>query len=200
MVLNPHVAAVNAEDDILPLAEGIDEQMDNQFQSSASTSSVQIPVSVYHPHHTYDYDQLPTPPPDQSPPTQSPSVANGPSHPQSFPLRRHGVEIEEVQDEDDIRPQPFSADSAELDLRIGIESTGELYTVVEPEHNNEYTNEDEDADADGEIDFDVEVVSMSGASQMWDEAQSKDGEMQLPMNYVVEEPLTDGRLTEVCFI
>jgi hypothetical protein len=198
VVLNSHVAAAN-EDDVSPLAEGIDEQMDNQFQPSASTSSVQIPVSVYHPHHTYDYDQLPTPPPDQSPTTQSPSVANdNPSHPQSFPPRRRGVEIEEVQDEDDIRPQPVSADSAELDLRIDIESTGELYTVVEPEPNSRYT--DEDVDADGEIDFDVEVVSMSGVSQMWDEALSKDGEMQLPMNYVVEEPLTDGRLTEVGFI
>lgn len=41
---------------------------------------------------------------------------------------------------------------------------------------------------------------MSGASQIWDEVQSKDGEMQLPMNYVVEEPLTDGWLTEVGFI
>lgn len=198
MVLNSQVAASNAEDDILPSVEGIDEQMDNQFfQPFASTSSVQVPVSVHHPHHTYDYDQLPTPPPDQSPTTQSPSVANeSPSHTQSSPPRRHGVEIEEVQDEDDVRPQPFSADSAELDLPIDIESTGELYTVVEPEPIDEYT--DEDADADGEIDFDVEVVSMSVASQMW--AQSKDGEMKLPMNYTVEEPLTDGRLTEVGFI
>ena len=198
MVLDSHVAAAN-EDDVSPLAEGIDEQMDNQIQPSASTSSVQIPVSVYHPHHTYDYDQLPTPPPDQSPTTQPPSVANdSPSHPQSFPPRRRGVEIEEVQDEDDVRPQPFSADSAELDFRIDIESTGELYTVTEPEPNSGYT--DEDVDADGEIDIDVEVVSMSGVSQIWDEAQSKDGEMQFPMNYVVEEPLTDGRLTEVGFI
>jgi hypothetical protein len=197
VVLNPHVAAANAEDDISPLAEGIDEQMDNQFQLSASTSSMQIPFSVYHSHHTYDYDQLPTPPPDQGPTTQSPTVANdGPSHPQSFSPRRHGVEMEEVQDEDDVRPQPFSADSVELNIRIDIESTGELYTVVEPEPDNEYTDED----ADGEIDIDVEVVSMSGASQMWDEALSKDGETQLPMNYVVEEPLTDGRLTEVGFI
>ena len=197
MVLNSHVAAANAEEVISPLVEGTDEQMDNQFQPFASTSSVQIPVSVYHPHHTYDYDQLPTPPPDQSPTTQSPSVTNeSPSHTQSSPPRRHRVEIEEVPDEDDVRPQPFSADSAELDLPIDIESTGELYTVVEPELNAEYT--DEDADADGEIDFDVEVVSMSVASQMW--AQSKDGEMQLPMSYIVEEPLTDGRLTEVGFI
>jgi hypothetical protein len=199
VVLNSPVAAANIEDDIPPLAEGIDEQMDNQFQPTASTSSVQIPVSVYHPHHTYDYDQLPTPPPDQSPTTQSLSVANdGPSHTQSSPPRRHGVEIEEVQDEDDVRPQPYSVDSAELGLRIDIESTGELYTVVEPEPN--YEHSDEDADADGEIDFDIEVVSMNGASQMWDEFQSKDGEMQLPTNYVVEEPLTDGRLTEVGFI
>ena len=199
MVLNSHVATANAEDNISPLTEGIDEQMDNQFQPSASTSSVQIPVPVYHPHHTYDYDQLPTPPPDQSPTTQTLSVANeGPSNTQSFPPRRHGVEIEEVQDEDDVRPQPFSADSEELDLRIDIESTGELYSVLEPEFNNEHT--DEDADADGEVDFDVEDVSMSGVPQMWNEAQSKDGEMQLPMNYVVEEPLTDGRLTEVGFI
>ena len=197
MVLNSHIAAANAEDDISPLAEGIDEHMDNQFQPSASTSSVQTPVLVYHPHHTHDYDQLPTPPPDQSPTTQSP-VANDPSHTQSFSPRRHRVEIEEVQDEDDVRPQPFWADSAELDLQFDIESTCALYTVVEPEPNNNYT--DEDADADGEIDFDVEVVSMSGASQMWDEAQSKDGKMHLPMNYVVEEPLTDGRLTEVVFI
>lgn len=197
MVLNSHVVAVNAEDDISPLTEGFDEHIDNQFQPSASTSSVQIPVSVY---HSYDYDQLPTPPPDQNPTIQSPSVANdSPSLPQSFPPRRHGVEMEEVEDEDDVRPQPFSADSAELDIRIDIEeSTGELYTVVEPEPNNE--NTDEDADADGEVDFDVEVVSMSAASQMWDEAQSKDGKMQLPLNYVVEEPLTDGRLTEVGFI
>lgn len=199
--MNSLVAATNAEDDISPLAEGIDEQMDNQFQPTGSTSSVQIPVSVYHPHHTYDYDQLPTPPPDQSPTTQSLSVANdGPSHTQSFPPRRHGVEIEEVEDEDDVRPQPFSADSAELDLRIDKpEPTGELYTVVEPEPNNDYT----DDDADGEIDFDIEVVSMSHASEIspiWDEVHSKDGEMELLMNYFVEEPLTDGRLTEVGFI
>ena len=198
MVLNSHVGADNAEDDISPLAEEIDEQIDNQLQPSASTSSVQIPVSVYHPHHTYDYDQLPTPPPDQIPTIQPPVTNDGPSHTQSSPPRRHGVEIEEVQDEDDVRPQPFSADSAELDLWIDIESTSEPYTVVEPEPNNEYA--DEDADADGEIDFDVEVVSMSGASQMWDEIRSKDGEMLLPMNYFVEEPLTDGRLTEVGFI
>ena len=199
MVFDSQVAAGNAEDDILPLAEGIDEQMDSQFLPSASTSSVQIPVSV--PYHTYDYDQLPTPPPDQTPTAQSPSVANdSSSHPQSFPPRGHGVGIEEVQDEDDIRPQPFSADSAGLDLRIDIESTSELYTVIEPEPNNEYRDEDADADADGEIDFDVEVISMSGASQMWNEGQNEDGEMQLPMNYVVEEPLTDGRLTEVGII
>lgn len=200
MVLNSRVAvATTAEDDIPPLAEGIDEQMGNQSQPSASTSSVQVPVSVYHAHHTYDYDQLPTPPPDQSPTTQSLSVTNDdPSYTPSSPPRRHGVEIEEVQDEDDVGPQPFSMDSAELDLRIDIEPTGELYTVVEPEPNKEHA--DEDADAYGEIDFDIEIVSMSGASQIWDEFQSKDGEMQLPMNYVVEEPLTDGRLTEVSFV
>ena len=198
-MLNSHVAAANAEDDILPLSEEIDEQIDNQFQPSASTSSVQIPVSVYHPHHTYDYDQLPTPPPDQSPSTQTLSVTNdGSSHTQSSPPRKHGVEIEEVQDEDDIRPQPFSADSTELDFQIDMKSTGELYTVVEPEPNNEYGYGD--ADGDGEIDFDMDIVSMSGVSQMWDEVQSKDGEMQLSMDYVVEEPLTDGRLTEVGFI
>ena len=196
--MNSHVAA-NAGDDIPSLAEGTEEQVDNQFQSSASTSSLQIPVSVYPPHHTYDYDQLPTPPPDQSPTTQSLSVTNDdPSYTQPSPPRRHGVEMEEVQDEDDVRPQPFSMDPAELDLRIDIEPTGELYTVVEPEPNNGHA--DEDADADGEVDFDIEVVSMSGASQMWDEFQSEDGEMQLPLNYVVEEPLTDGRLTEVSFI
>jgi hypothetical protein len=197
MVLN-YVAAANAEDDIPFLAEEIDEEIDNQFQSSASTSSVQIPVSFYHPHHTYDYDQLPTPPPDPSPTAQLISVANdAPSHTQSSPPRRHGVEIEEVQDDDDVRPQPFSADSAELDHQINIESTSELYTVVEPEPNNEYA--DEDMDADGEIDFDIEVVSISGASKMRDdEFLNKDGEM--PMNYVVEEPLTEGRLTEVGFI
>ena len=199
MVLDSPVAVTNAEGDILPLTESIDEQMDNPFQPTASTSSVQIPVSVYHPHHTYDYDQLPTPPPDQSPTTQSLSVANdGTSHTQSSLPRRHGVEMEEVQDEDDVRPQPYSADSAELDLRIDIESTGELCTVLEPEPNNEYA--DEDADADGEVDFDIEVISLSDGSQMWDEFQNKDGETQLPVNYVVEEPLTDGRLTEVGFI
>lgn len=99
--------------------------MDNQSQPAASTSFVQIPVSIHHPH-IYDYKQLPT--------TQSLSVANnGPSYPHSSPLRKHGVEIEEVQDEDKVRPQPFSADSAELDIRTDFEpeSTGGLYTVVE---------------------------------------------------------------------
>ena len=50
-------AAANTKDDIPPLAEGDDEQMNNLFQPTASTSSVQIPVSVYHPHLTYNYDQ-----------------------------------------------------------------------------------------------------------------------------------------------
>ena len=180
-----------AEDDISPPAEEIDEQTDNQTQPSTSISSVQIPVPVHH-HHTYDYDQLPTPPPDQSPTAQSPSVANdGPSHAPTSQPRRHSVQIEEVEDEDDVRPQPFSADFAERNLRTDIESASEPYTVVEPELNEEqYTDED----ADGEVDFDVKVVSMSSASQMWDEAQ------QLPMDYIVEEPLTEGRLTEVGLI
>jgi hypothetical protein len=194
VILDSHVVASMAEDDISPPAEEIDEETDNQTQPSASISSVQIPVPVYH-HHTYDYDQLPTPPPDQSPTVQSPSVANdGPSYALTSPPRGHSVQIEEVEDEDDVRPQPFSADSAELDLRTDIESASELYTVVEPEPNEQYTDEDADGDGDGEIDFDVEVVSMSSASQMWDEAQ------QLPMDYVVEELLTDGRLTEVSLI
>ena len=197
MVLNSRVAAANAEDDISPFAEGVDEQIDNQSQPSASTSSVQIPVQVYHSHHVYDYDQLPTPPPDRSPTIQSPLVANdGSSNTLTSPPRRHAVQIEEVEDEDDVRPQPFSADSPELGLRIDIEC--EPYTVVEPEPTEEYI--DEDADGDGEIDFDVEVISMNSASQIWDEALNGDGEMQFPLNYVVEEPLTDGRLTEVGFI
>ena len=44
-----------------------------------------------------------------------------------FLPRRHGVGIEEVQDEDDIPPHPFLVNSTELDLWIDIESTGELY-------------------------------------------------------------------------
>lgn len=197
MVLDSSVAAADAEDDISPSAEGIDEQMDTQIQPSASTSSVQNPATVYHPHHTYDYDQLPTPPPDQSPIVQSPSVANDdPSSSLTSPPRKYKVEIEEVQDEDDIRPQPVSADSAELDLHIDIEPTAKPgYTVAEPgsEPDDKYADED----ADGEIDFDVKVVTMSSALHMWDEAHSKDGKVQ---DYVVEEPLTDGRLTEVGFI
>jgi hypothetical protein len=197
--LNADVAATNAEDDISPSSEGIDEQIDDQLE--ISTSSMQIPVPIPAPvyHHTYDYDQLPTPPPDLSPAAQSPSMANdGPSDTLTSLTRSHTAQIEEVEDEDDVRPQPFSADSAELDLRIDIESVDEPYTVVEPELNDEYT--DEDADGDGEMDFDVEVVSISSASQIWDEPLNKDKEIQSHMNYVVEEPLTDGRSTEVGFL
>lgn len=157
--------------------------MVNETQPSASASSLQIPVPVYHPH---DYDQLPTPPPDQTP-TQLPSVANdGPCSPIS-PPRTHRVE--EVQDEDD-RPQLFLVDSAEPDVQIGIEPAAELgYTVVEAEPDDEYADED----ADGEIEFEIKDV--------WYEIQSTTGEMQLPRtDYIVEEPLTDGRLTEVSFI
>ena len=191
--MNPDVVAADVQDDIPHSAEGIDGQMDNQTQPSASTSSVQIPVLVY--HHTYDYGQLPTPPPDQSPTVQSPSMANDDASSLTSPQRRHKVGIEVVQDEDHVRSQSFSTDSAELDLQIDTKPVGEPgYTVVEPEPDGEHA----DDDADGEIDFDFEVVSMSDASHIRDEA-GKDGEIELPLDYSVEEPLTDGRLTEVGF-
>ena len=167
-------AESNAEDDILSSAEGI---TDNQIQPSASTSFMQIPVNPS--DHTYDYGQLPTPPPDQGPTVQLPSMADkSPSYALTSSPRIHEIDIKEVQDEEDVRPEPFWTDSAELG-----------YTVIEVELDNEYT----DKDAGGAID--LEVVSV-----MWDEAWNKGGEMKFPMDYIVEEPLTDGLFIEVGFI
>ena len=192
--VSPQVEVANTEDDIPPSIEAIDQQMDNQTQpSAASTSSVQIPLPVYQPHHTFSYGQLPTPPPEQSSIAQSPSVAtDGPSYISTSLSKGHSVEMEEVQDEDDVRPQPFLGDS--VDLWIDNESIVEpRYTVIEPEPHFDYEV------VNAEVDFDVEVVSARSASPMWDD-QSNFGEMYLPMHYIVEEPLTDGRLTEVGFI
>ncbi|KAF8161273.1 hypothetical protein B0H34DRAFT_796084 [Crassisporium funariophilum] len=158
----------------------------NQVQSIATTST-----QTHYPY-THDVEQLPTPPSEKAQFIELPQV-NDEEINNSPITRKHRVEMEEVPDEDDILLQPALETSTELAFETNVEaSQGQEYSVIEAmdDEGDGFTDED----ADGEVDTDVEILSVSIASDdMLSWRKDEDDEL---LDYTVEEPLTEGRLTE----
>jgi hypothetical protein len=129
------------------------------------------------------YGQLPTPPSEKGRHVELPLMEGEGLTSYHLPQKKHKVEIEEVPDEDDYCPQPAEP-AVEMDLGVHVQKTLE-YTVIEPV-DDDMDDGFSDEDADGEIDEDVEVASAKSSNDHREDVQ-----------YVIEEAVTEGRLTEV---
>ncbi|KAF8967960.1 hypothetical protein BDZ97DRAFT_1802168 [Flammula alnicola] len=159
-----------------------------QVQGDAVASSSVAQTHGHHQPPTHALGQLPTPPSDHVRYVSLPPMADeGEVAAVYSPPTKRGVEIEDVPDEDN----DTAEQSVDLELTMDAERQAFLeYTVVEVVEDGDedgYTDED----ADGEIDHDIEVISVGSTSVTWEREKDIDqGE------YTVEEPVTEGRLTE----
>ena len=157
---------------------GDDTGQEPQHQSSLTSSSSQVQFNPPDVH-----GQLPTPPSEKGRHIELPQMEGGDSTSHHSPPKKHKVEIEEIPDEDDYCPQPAEP-AVEMDSGVHVQKTLE-YTVVEPV-DDDIDNGFMDEDADGEIDEEMEVLS----------AKSSDDHRE-DVECVIEEAITEGRLTEV---
>jgi len=154
---------------------GDDNGQESQHQPLTSPSQVQFNLPDV-------YGQLPTPPSEKGRHVELPQMEREDPTSHHSPQEKHKVEIEEIPDEDDYCPQPAEP-SVDMDFGVHVQKTLE-YTVVEPVDVTDGGSADEDAD--GEVDEDVEIVSVKSGDERREDAQ-----------YLVEEAVTEGRLTEV---
>ena len=155
---------------------GDDNGQESQHQPSTSSSS-QVHFNL-----PDVYGQLPTPPSEKSRHVELPQMEGEDPTSHHSLQKKHKVEIEEIPDEEDYCPQPAEP-SVDMDSGVHVQKTLE-YTVVEPLDVTDGGSTDEDAD--GEVDEDVEIVSVKSSDERREDAQ-----------YLVEEAITEGRLTEV---
>lgn len=106
----------------------------------------------------------------------TPSASNSPTH--------RKVQIEEVLDED-----APAEERKKLEFMDAVEDYSLGYTVLEA-----VADEFTDDDADGDVDPEVEIISAAAASLMRERLTYEEDD------YLIEEPVTEGRLTEVCLI
>ena len=157
---------------------GDDTGQESQHQPSLTSSSLQVQFNPPDVH-----GQLPTPPSEKGRHVELPQMEGEDPTSHHSPPKKHKVEIEEIPDEDDYCPQPAEP-AVEMDSGVHVQKTLE-YTVVEPV-DDDIDNGFTDDDADGENDEEMEVLS----------AKSIDDHTG-DMEYVIEEAITEGRLTEV---
>jgi hypothetical protein len=105
----------------------------------------------------------------------TPSASNSPTHRKD--------QIEEVVDEDVPAEEP-----KDLEFMDAVEDSSLDYTVLEA-----VADEFTDDDADGDVDPEIEVISAAAASLIRERPTHEEED------YLIEEPVTEGRLTEVCF-
>lgn len=157
---------------------GDDTRHEYQRLPSPTSSSSQV---QFNPPDAYG--QLPTPPSEKGRHVELPQMEGEDPTSHHSPQKKHTVEIEEIPDEDDYCPQPAEP-AVEMDSGVHVQKTLE-YTVVEPVDDD--TDEGStDEDADGEIDDYIEVLSAKSSDDRREDVQC-----------VIEEAITEGRLTEV---
>lgn len=76
-----------------------------------------------------------------------------------------------------------------LEFMDAVEDYSLGYTVLEA-----VADEFTDDDADGDVDPEVEIISAAAASLIRERLTYEEDD------YLIEEPVTEGRLTEVCLI
>ncbi|CAA7258991.1 unnamed protein product [Cyclocybe aegerita] len=165
------VAPVVVEDDIRS-TPGMDDHTQPVVSTVASTSH----PSASSPH---DYEQLPTPPSEQDFPSQT-EVKPADAPILSSPEAHESKENEVSTDADDIYQSVQVEMEVNVEFDVRQEGSAE-YTVVESGSTDDEVDRAEDA-----VSVDFSVVSMKDGWQ-------KDGQEE---DYVVEEPVTEGRLTE----
>ncbi|TFK44886.1 hypothetical protein BDQ12DRAFT_673754 [Crucibulum laeve] len=161
----------------------------SQLQSPVQPAPALHPVQQHH-YQQYEYEQLPTPPSERM------SSADLPSEHEESPHKAHpSAEFEKVSEEDATPPGTAQGEEAELlapSMNIEMEQENTLekaepegYSVIEATSDGGYDDEYTDEDAHGDLDSELDVEEMDN-----------DVELHERHGYTVEEPLTEGRLTE----
>lgn len=170
------------------------QDIESTEQEQVTEEAEDVPVQAFH-HSisvattsTLPHGQLPTPPSEGSRYIPLPPVGVGeetvqpPSH-----EKKYHAEIEEIPDEDTDIPQSALADTTDGQMVLDTSSHEAIRYSVE-EVDEGYT----DDDADGEYEDQEHDISLMSVASTSDMIRRWDG---LPD---FEEPVTEGRLTEVC--